>query len=127
MLIDIDINRAAHVGTGLFVIANQNFASHISDDDLKNEYPEVVGVNSYGVCDSPEQFMEHAGELLLKDPRRFVVGFTMVKKSEQPRNNGWRWRKWGPYIGSQKPTSEYLADEKDICDVYCYQVCEVRA
>lgn len=47
----------------------------------------------FGVCDSPEQlasaFPEYKGK----------VWMTVVKRDDKYEVGGWRWRKWGPYIG----------------------------
>ena len=45
---------------------------------------------------------------------------TKVIKSQQPMHWGWRWHKWGDYIGTHSPTTEFIYDEKDIDHVYCY-------
>ncbi len=82
-------------------------------------------MNCYGVCDSPEQFIRKFGKRLEKDERRFVVSFTLIRKTEQSPQGGWRWHKWGPYIGKGKPTTEYLYDEPEVEEVYCYHIFEI--
>ena len=77
-----------------------------SDDDLD--------VHGYGVCDSPEQFMEDVGHRLVESDGEFCVSFTHVEKA--PGEGGWRWHKWGPYIGRGEPSCEYLADEEGFPD-----------
>lgn len=79
--------------------------------------------NSYGVCDSPEQLMEFVGDLLDQDEREFVVSVTHIPKKKQPAKGGWRWHKWGPYIGTGKSQCEYLSDEPGFEDgVFVYHV-----
>lgn len=77
-------------------------------------------LNSYGVVDSPEQLLEmydfHA------DPRKFFICLTPMFKGEQPSDGGWRWHKWGPYIGIHTPTCEYLYDEPEIDVVWVYHI-----
>jgi hypothetical protein len=49
--------------------------------------------------------------------------FTHVPKEPENagRGGGWRWHKWGPYIGKGEPTTEYLDDEDGFADgVYVY-------
>ena len=122
------------IGTGLY-ITGLNFEYNIVDpaehffqldgngDASLDGWLDSGGsaFNSYGVCDSPEQFMTVFGKLLEASPRKICVSFTQIRKSEQPARDGWRWHKWGEYIGTKKPKHEYLADEKDIDDVYVYQ------
>lgn len=75
----------------------------------------------YGVCDGPLQFMQSIGAKLYLHEREFCVSLTRIAKSEQSEG-GWRWHKWGPYIGKQEPTTEYLRDEPLIEEVWCFHV-----
>lgn len=68
--------------------------------------------HDYGVCDTPEQVLEQWPELVT-DERKFLIVFSEIHKSEQPERGGWRWHKWGEYIGTKEPQWEYLADEDD--------------
>ena len=92
-------------------------------------YPEVEGLkNPYGVCDSPQQFLKKYEALLEQDERTFVVTFTHVAKDpgNKFQGGGWRWHKWGPYIGEGEPTQEYLDDEEKFDQgVYCYHVYQI--
>ena|SRR5215813_13974141 len=57
-----------------------------------------IELSHYGVCDTVDQWKE-LYRPLIDDPRHFCVAFALVRKcNEQP--NGWRWHKWGPYIGT---------------------------
>lgn len=75
---------------------------------------------SYGVCDSPEQFMEKIGKHLEASSDKYVVCFVKIRKDEQSPSGGWRWHKWGEYIGKQEPQCEYIYDEPVIEEVYTY-------
>lgn len=77
---------------------------------------------SYGVVDSMTQFLERFGDALEADVQGYCLGFTRVSKGEQPASGGWRWHKWGPYLGMQEPQHEYLHDEEYITEVYCFQL-----
>lgn len=89
-----------------------------------NHYPEL-SVEAYGVCDNVEQLLKKCPELEVPG-RQFVVTLSRVRKSEQPAVGGWRWHKWGEYIGTQHPRHEYLHDEPDIEEVFCYHIYEKR-
>jgi len=82
-------------------------------------------VEAYGVCDSAQNLLDFC-PMLVNDPdRKFVVTITPVHKSEQSSSGGWRWHKWGDYIGNHTPQHEYLYDEDDsIQFVYCYYIYE---
>lgn len=109
---------------GLYRSYNWSFDTLLGDQ-LLEQYPELPE-GAYGVVDSPEQFMAKLGRFLLKSPRRFVVSFVEIRRDEQSPEGGWRWHKWGDYIGDQKPTREYLYDEKDIDVVWTYHVYELQ-
>lgn len=87
-------------------------------------YPENIQVMNYGVCDYPEQLIERASSLETDPVRKFVVTFTRVTKASQPSDGGWRWHKWGPYIGDKKPTMEYLYDEPEIDEIFAFHIYE---
>lgn len=81
----------------------------------------------YGVCDSPEQFLEtDLGLWIAAEPnRKFLVSMARINKSEQSPQGGWRWHKWGEYIGLKEPQYEYIYDEgDDIESVCCFSVYE---
>lgn len=129
------------IDTGLYLCPHFNFnyemkdgtyRSYRSEKDffslkLEDLIPETDDFyfNEYGVCDSPTQFMEKVGKELIASDRLFVVSFTRLLRKEQDPDGGWRWHKWGPYIGNQSPQCEYLYDEKDIDEVYTYHVYEI--
>ncbi|CAH6420944.1 Hypothetical protein KVN_LOCUS79 [uncultured virus] len=61
----------------------------------------------YGVCDKPEQFV--------KKFKNFngIIYFNPVYRSLQPKEGGWRWCKWGEYIGEYDIENiEYLYEAK---------------
>lgn len=94
----------------------------VSEADGDWSYPV-----EYGVCDSPEQFMAKFGPALDALPSRYVVSFTVVRKDEQEPFGGWRWHKWGPYIGEKTPACEYLYDEgPEITQATCFHVYRMR-
>jgi hypothetical protein len=49
-----------------------------------------------------------------------------ISKKDQPYVGGWRWHKWGKYIGDQNPMCEYIADEPEIDFVYVYNLYKVK-
>lgn len=92
---------------------------------MSREWPKIDGLDCYGVVDTPEYFAEKFGKLLNADPRPLVVLFSYVHKDigNKGKGGGWRWHKWGEYIGEGEPTTEYLDDEEKFDDgVYTYHV-----
>lgn len=98
---------------------------------IKDEWPDFevqdgsVADCPYGVCDYPGQVLVHAPQLMDSE-RKFVLLHTRVWKFDQPSSGGWRWHKWGPYIGVFEPTTEYLYDEPEIEEVFGYHVYEMK-
>lgn len=80
----------------------------------------------YGLCDTPEQVLEHPkySEVLNDPTRKFTVFLTLVRKEDQPEYYGFRWTKWGEYIGTQNPQCEYLYNETEIEEVLVFHILE---
>jgi len=106
--------------TGVYQIGD--FGSSASFPGYEN-YPNVT-VGAYGVCDNITQLLEKCPELEADENRQFTVTLTPVWKNAQESSGGWRWHKWGDYIGTQDPQHEYLYDEEGIDLVYCFHIYE---
>ena len=92
--------------------------------------PRIVqnAYENYGVCD-------HWSQILVKFPQLqtsvipYIVRVSPVRKRDQDPSGGWRWHKWGPYIGAfqeQMRSHEYLYDTPDVKEVFTYEVHEMR-
>lgn len=132
-----DVNGNGTVGspwiTEGVVITGHFGHSHWAPD--YNNYPRDLvdmgdddgyGLSPYGVCDNHEQILARC-PTLTEPGREFFIQLTPVLKANQHPSGGWRWHKWGPYIGVHEPTCEYLYDEPVIEQVYCYQIYELEA
>jgi hypothetical protein len=106
------------VETGVF-ITHLSGKNHFPNTE---ERPEFNQRDSYGVCDNLSQIKSHYPELI-ESNRKFVVLMTEIRHDEQTEQ-GWRWRKWGDYIGIHKPQHEYLLDEVGIEKVFVYKILE---
>ena len=111
--------------TGIFLSKSFCFDNSIKNE--KNDYfsftNDLEYLSPYGVCDTIEQVKEKYKNWLNDTVLKFCISFTKVIKSEQPSIGGWRWHKWGKYIGNKNPEFEYLYDENDdIQEVYCYHI-----
>jgi hypothetical protein len=111
-LIQEGIYKVHHFGSSNFPHGYESYPDFANED-----------FNAYGVCDNVEQLLEACPELRGSD-RKFTVMLTPIVKSEQSSDGGWRWHKWGPYIGTQNPQYEYIYDEKDIEQVFVYHIYE---
>jgi hypothetical protein len=99
---------------------------------LYEQYPENLSADPdaylgpYGVCDDVGDILR-VYPLLEADPARaFVVTMKRVKRNlaNKGMGGGWRWHKWGEYIGTQQQTTEYLDDEPKVEQVYCFHIYE---
>lgn len=93
------------------------------DDEYENlniHYP-------YGVCDDYRQILERDNNITkwINSDDHFIIVLTKISKKNEPETGGWRWHKWGKYIGDHVPQHEYLYDEPDIDYVYVYQMYKV--
>lgn len=80
--------------------------------------------SDYGVCDRWEQIVERWPEIV-ESPRQFVISITEMRREDQSPEGGWRWHKWGEYIGDQMPAHEYLYDDTHIDSVFTFHIMEV--
>lgn len=86
----------------------------------------------YGVSDNIEQIKEYYKEWLDDPHSKWVITVTPVfqDKSNSGEGGGWRWHKWGGYIGTLNPRCEYLDDEDFGEDfqgyVLCYHIYPVK-
>lgn len=109
---------------GLIEISHWSPDCHYEIEDIDNgdtleEMGDIIRegkwITSYGVADTPEQAFEHAKQALAKAGRtgEHCVFVTHITKdlSNAGQGGGWRWHKWGEYIGKGAPMHEYLDDE----------------
>lgn len=90
-----------------------------------HSYPADINEDiffNYGVCDNYEQILEKIPQLVSDPDRKFFIILKEMLKSDQSKNGGWRWCKWGPYIGTQNSVADYLFDEPEIEKIICFQI-----
>jgi hypothetical protein len=94
--------------------------------DVPDGEHDMTWFSSFGVVDHWTQLPL---DLLERDKRGLLVFLGHHAKAEQHDDGGWRWHKWGPYIGvfqEQAAANEYLYDTPDVIEVWSYQIVEVR-
>lgn len=123
---------------GVYEIGHHNFEHVLGfHNSYEYNYPSLRYVennndscgsntfSSYGVCDNWQQVVQTCANLSEDDTNCYVMSVTPVRRSQQEETGGWRWRKWGPYIGTQIPTTEYLYDEPEIELIYCFKIIQI--
>ncbi len=114
---------------GIYEVPEENFnfnmlLNGVNNSEWEDYCYDLNGFCQYGVCDSIEQWKEtDVACFVTADPdHEYCVSFTHVSKVPG-EEGGWRWHKWGPYIGNGKPTCEYLADEEKFDNgIYVFHV-----
>ena len=133
-----NIENVVRLQKGIYQCGHWQFDSEIMDEvsslypdggdiDLfpptKREWDLQRDIFPFGVCDSPTQLLEAYD--FEKDPRKFVISLVLIERKKQSHEGGWRWHKWGFYIGDQNPTHEHLFDDIHIDQVYTYHIYEL--
>lgn len=77
-------------------------------------------INEYGVVDTPEQLLSLYD--FNSDSRKLAISFVLLEKENMEPRGGWRWHKWGEYLGTQDPQCEYLYDEPVIEKVCVFHI-----
>lgn len=115
--LDTGIYEVNHFGCSPFIDGYKDWP----DEELVNKDGDWFG--NYGVCDNYQQILDQCP--MLKDSdRQFFITIKSVKKENQDPDGGWRWHKWGPYIGTHEITTEYLYDEPIVEEVFVYHIYE---
>lgn len=91
---------------------------------LQKTYTDQYYFKGYGVCDNEDQVYRMYKWLEQQDDE-YCIFLTPIFKEHQPPSGGWRWEKWGSYIGNQKSQADYLYNEPDIDLIYVYSVCKI--
>ena len=91
----------------------------------EDEYGWTSPIQS-GVCDNYQQVLNKYSEYVNDPNRKFVIGLTPVVRENQESSGGWRWEKWGEYIGDFIPQCDYLYDEPEIEIIYTFQIFEIE-
>lgn len=82
--------------------------------------------HDYGVCDNWQQIVAKWPQIET-DSRQFVITLSEIHKADQDPRGGWRWHKWGEYIGTHDPQHEHIYDEgPEIESVQVFHIYEVK-
>ena len=90
------------------------------------EWFNTTWKSSYGVADDLEQVEAYYAEDIADPNRQFILKFEVIVRDEQPKEGGWRWHKWGPYIGKHEIQCEYIYDEVGIDHVLIFHIYQVE-
>jgi hypothetical protein len=120
------------VSTGVWLDTTLNLNNFVDPrQQIVNEYPNLPCAEDewrspYGVADNIQQVLDKYKDVIEDPDRYYLIFFTEMRKEDQEAEGGWRWHKWGEYIGVQKPQCEYLYDEPVITSVYVFHIMQVQ-
>jgi hypothetical protein len=103
----------------------------LTNYEEKINYKSPIYWWNYGVADNASQVLDYY-EFLYKrykdymEDKKFVILLTPIIRKLEPEYGGWRWHKWGQYIGKFESKCEYIHDETGIDYVYCFSIIEVE-
>lgn len=129
------LQEGVYVNSIPFNFSHQEFEEFKDDANIpyKNSY-EVFAPHyekaQYGVADTVEQILNYFKEEVEDPERKFFIAVTFVEQERENKGKGggWRWHKWGDYIGDLDHQHEHLDDEdfgEDFKGVYTFHLFEV--
>lgn len=77
--------------------------------------------SEYGLCDNADQILKKWGHLEAGKQRHFIT-MTPIYREFEPSSGGFRFHKWGEYIGEHELEYEYLVDQTDIDVIYSFHI-----
>ena len=98
--------------------------NNIPYDNSYNVFAPNYEKAQYGVADSVEQIKEYFKEEIEDTENKYFITVDPVYQDKENRGKGggWRWHKWGTYIGKLNSQYEYLDDE-DFGEDFEYVIC----
>lgn len=141
----IDLQEKGFCIDGDEILFKENLLSYNIDefkyfDDKYNKLAKEEGFNDcfdyldkhnleyksqFGVADDEVQIKEYFKEEIADPKEKFFITIRPIfqHKEREGEEDGWRWYKWGPYIGKLNPQCEYLDDEDFGKDFKGYVLC----
>ena len=97
-------------------------SNKMSWNDRYNLFPDY-SKGTYGVADNIDQIKDYYKEEIVDKDKKYFIHLTPVwqERENKGKGGGWRWHKWGEYIGKLNPQHEYLDDE-DFGDDFKYVI-----
>lgn len=105
--------------------------SGVSDNasQVKNYLNKIINIYLNGTS-KDEYFFEGQGlfNLIKNEPNyKFILLLTpIINNHDKSSWGGWRWHKWGEYIGKHTPQYEYLDHETGVDYVLVWKLCPIE-
>ena len=116
--------------TGIYIVPDTDQATdmvnmltrqHAQNRYAKENYASGDIWYSYGLSDNASQVIKYYNEMKAKGrfPGNHIIVMSPMGKG------GWRWHKWGTYIGKFEQRCEYFCDEEGIENVWQFDIVRV--
>lgn len=103
-----DQNSEKEFGQGNFIhILWQAF----DRDFQQNGYRVIDKYSDYGVADNVHQILGVSSKFVNDKTNQYFFHVHPIYPAEQSQTGGWRWHKWGEYIGSYESEFDYIYDD----------------
>ncbi len=105
---------------GMYVEVNFRFDEFVEYPDYRPSYEDEFKLfaphykkEQFGVADNVQQVLDYFFEECQDLDKNYFILMMPVKqnKENKGKGGGWRWHKWGEYIGKLPRKYEYLDDE----------------
>lgn len=125
---DFNFNHIIDSKTNYETINDFFFVDKNTGEIYQSIFDEELGVvaSTYGVCDTIDEAILYFEACIANKKHEYCIVLSPVYRKNQPPDHGWRYHKWGTYIGTQNPQHEYLYDDKHIDMLYCFNLYVVR-
>lgn len=128
---EYNFNYTAQTDSSLLLekgIYRNNFDFNFSEDDCTEDLEHT---SDYGVADNITQIKKHFKKYINDKNEKYIIAINPIfqHKEHAGEGDGWRWHKWGPYIGKLNPQCEYLDDEEfgdDFQYVLCFDIYKIK-
>lgn len=80
---------------------------------------------AYGLCDNAEQVIKKYPEIV-ESEKPYVIILRPFFREYEPAEQGFRYHKWGEYIGTQELRNEYLYDDEHVEYVCAFTIYEIE-
>ena len=96
--------------------------------DFTNPKDPWDRISTYGVADNIAQIHAFVQEQEAQgyDFGKCIINIRPILRKHEPAQGGWRWHKWGRYIGNFDHCCEYIHDEEGIEMVLCFRIIPLK-
>ena len=107
-----------NIAPGVYEV-DLNFDNVIAEFYPNSDQPFIYEC-AYGLCDNYQQAINTFSKYANSE-NKYCLFVTPIYREDQPEKYGFRYHKWGDYIGTQWFQHTYLYDDKHIDVIYSFK------